>query len=33
MSNALSFVLLAVCIILMIAHFTDIKNTYKKNGE
>lgn len=32
MSNLLSFVLLAVCIFLLLAHFIDIKNTYKKNG-
>ncbi len=33
MSHVLSFVLLVMCIILMVAHFMDIKNTYKKNGE
>ena len=33
MSNLLSFVLLAACIFLLFAHFTDIKNANKKNGQ
>jgi hypothetical protein len=32
MSAIISLVLLGICVLMLIAHFAEIKNTHKKNG-